>query len=61
MITLIMRSKKKDSKVTLRDFEPELIRKVVTPLETQKGSQVFRKVMSLHLDMLGLLLRRGFI
>lgn len=57
MITLIMRSKKKDSKGTCKDFEPELIRKVMSPLETQEGNQVFRKMRSLDVDMLVLLLR----
>lgn len=39
-----MRNKKTESKVTLlKDFEPGLIRKVVTPLETQEGNEVFWK------------------
>lgn len=57
MITLIMRSKKKDSKGTYKDFEPELIRKVISTLETQEGNQVFGKMRSLDVDMLFLLLR----
>lgn len=56
MITLIM-SKKKDSKGTCKDFEPELIRKVMSTLETREGNQVFRKMRSLDMDMLFLLLR----
>lgn len=57
MITLIMRSKKKDSKGICKDFESELIRKVMSPLETGEGTQVFRKMRSLEVDMMFLLLR----
>lgn len=42
MITLT-RNKKTDSKVTLKDFETVLMRKVVKPLKTQKGNQGFWK------------------
>lgn len=57
MITLIMRSKKKDPKGTCKDFEPELIRKVMSPLDARERNQVFRKMRSLDVDMLVLLLR----
>lgn len=38
-----MRKKKTESTVTLKDFESGLIRKVVTPLDTQEGNEVFWK------------------
>lgn len=57
MITVIMRNKRKDSEVILKDFERESIRKAVTPSEIQEGNQVFREITSLDSDVLSWLPR----
>lgn len=54
MATLIMSNKKPEPHVT-PDFKPGLVRKVVTPLETQGEIRFWGKNVSLDLDMLNLL------